>query len=201
MINRVYILLYGAVYILYFETAFTKGECMKLSEKNDYYKQIIDSFNQKLDDITSIKYHYNLFEVFKNLDKQSTETQQNIFEKLINNYLTEIKKTNIKDILVLEEENINNTLEFFSYEYFCKNQSNIQCYDLENEADDVANDLINKVIGINDRTIQLPLKINDIIQFNINGNINKKDINKVLMWVIMKLSVVEYFSKKKLQDK
>lgn len=77
----------------------------------------------------------------------------------------------------------------------------MQYYDLENEADHIANDLINKVLGTNNRTIQSPLKIKDIIQFNISSTIDEQDITKVIMWVIMKLSVVDYFSKKKLQDK
>ena len=77
----------------------------------------------------------------------------------------------------------------------------MQYYDLENEADHIANDLSNKVLGTNNRTIQLPLKIKDIIQFNISSTIDEQDITKVIMWVIMKLSVVDYFSKKKLQDK
>lgn len=174
---------------------------MKLSKEDDYFKQIIDSFNQKLDDITSIKYHYDLFDIFKNINNQTENVKNDILEKLINNYLIEIKKSNIKDILDLDEENINSTLEFFSYEYFCKGEKSMQYYDLENEADHIANDLINKVLGTNNRTIQLPLKIKNIIQFNISSTIDEQDITKVIMWVIMKLSVVDYFSKKKLQDK
>lgn len=174
---------------------------MKLSKDNDYCKQIIDSFNQKLDDITAIKYHYDLFDIFKNINKQTQDVKNDILEKLINKYLFEIKNADIKNILDLEKENINSTLEFFSYEYFCQSEESMQYYDFENEADDIANDLINKVLGTNDRTIQLPLKINDIIQFHISSTIDKQDINKVLMWTIMKLSVVDYFSKKKLQEK
>lgn len=169
---------------------------MKNKVKSNYTDTIIDKFNQILNTILSIKYNYNLEDLFNN---EKSINKNIMFEELINHYLYEIKENINNEQIIKNKSLIDSTSDFFDYTYDSKSEDKetINLYAIENEAEVVIDDLISKILGENGRTIELPVNIEDIIQYNINGMINKQDIEKVLMWVCMKLSIVCHICKKK----
>ena len=97
-----------------------------MNNENNCIEQIKKEFHQKFNTITSIKYHYDLVEVFKNIVTKTKDEQYRIYEELINYYLTEIKKTGNNNIINEFRFNIETALDFFDFEYFHNNNGEVK---------------------------------------------------------------------------
>ena len=47
-----------------------------------------------------------------------------------------------------------------------------------------------KLFNSNGRNLQLPIKIEDVVNLQIRGFISKDDLDKVFYWIILRLSVI-----------
>ena len=152
---------------------------------NDYASKLLEALEDKIKVITSIKYHYDLEELASSINKLSENDAEVILEQLINDRLEEIKNSPNKDKYRENIKSIDEITDFFIY-------NNDKSSSVE-EGSFVVSDLINKVIGINDRNIELPLKIEFIKDYCIRNIIDKKDIKKTLLWIVLELTVVSYY--------
>ena len=139
-------------------------------------EQYIDTISHKFENSTkkimAIEYHYDLEKIFSITDNLSYTEKYYLYEALINDYLRKIKS--LKNHLSMND--IAEAME---------------------EADDIVDDLYLKLIGLNGRNLKLPIKLDDVINLQIRGIINSDDIEKVIYWVILKLSVLyNYLSRK-----
>lgn len=152
---------------------------------NDYASKLSEALEDKIKVITSIKYHYDLEELASSINKLSENDAEVILEQLINERLEEIKNSPNKDKYRENIKSIDEITDFFIY-------NNDKSSSVE-EGSFVVSDLINKVIGINGRNIELPLKIEFIKDYCIRNIIDKKDIRKTLLWIVLELTVVSYY--------
>lgn len=121
-----------------------------------------------------------------------------MYEVLINDYLKKIKLLENYPSMNDISKDINDITEFYDYTYGVDDQKEESTlYEAMEEADDIVDDLYLKLIGFNGRNLKLPIKLDDIINLQIRGIINSDDIEKVIYWVILKLSVLyNYLSSK-----
>lgn len=165
-------------------------------------EQYIDTISHKFENSTkkimAIEYHYDLEKIFSITDNLSYTEKYYLYEALINDYLRKIKS--LKNHLSMNDiaKDINDITEFYDYTYGVddpKEESTL--YEAMEEADDIVDDLYLKLIGLNGRNLKLPIKLDDVINLQIRGIINSDDIEKVIYWVILKLSVLyNYLSSK-----
>lgn len=165
-------------------------------------EQYIDTISHKFENSTkkimAIEYHYDLEKIFSITDNLSYTEKYYLYEALINDYLRKIKS--LKNHLSMNDiaKDINDITEFYDYTYGVddpKEESTL--YEAMEEADDIVDDLYLKLIGLNGRNLKLPIKLDDVINLQIRGIINSDDIEKVIYWVILKLSVLyNYLSRK-----
>lgn len=107
------------------------------------------------------------------------------------------KLTNI-DHETMEKNNksYDEICDFFEYAYFTSDEyEQANYYSIEEEAEAVVTDLINKIHGINNRSINLPIKLNVIKDFEIHNTIEEIDVEKVIFWIILKLATMCYVNR------
>lgn len=165
------------------------------SNINDYMNIILENFDEKINKIKSIEYHYDLSSLFNVLDDKSKQEREETFELLINYYLEELVNTTSLSKVIKMNFDVNEVVEFFDYTYLIQDEEEKRYYYMiKEEADCVVDDLIYKVYGRNKRKIELPIKIKDIKDFSISNLVLEKDIDKVMFWIILKLAVIHSFS-------
>ena len=152
---------------------------------NDYADKISGVIEDKIKVITSIKYHYDLEELTSFINKLSENEVEFVLEKIINQRLEEIKNSINRDKYMENAKSIDEITDFFIDN--SDNSSSIE------EGSYVVSDLINKVMGINGRNINLPIKIEFIKDFCIRNIIDKKDMRKTLLWIVLELTIVSYY--------
>ena len=165
-------------------------------------EQYIDTISHKFENSTkkimAIEYHYDLEKIFSITDNLSLKEKYSLYETLINDYLKKIKSLKNHPSMNDIAKDINDITEFYDYTYEVdKQKEESTLYEAMEEADDIVDDLYLKLIGVNGRNLKLPIKLDDIINLQIRGIINSDDIEKVIYWVILKLSVLyNYLSSK-----
>ena len=167
---------------------------MKVQDSNlrENVKTISNNFDTEIKKIMSIEYHYNLFNMFSSIDQLPEVEQNNTYEILINEYLTKLEKFDYEEIKKLDRVT-DDILEFFDYNYFISNDEK-EIKDryqvIEEEADEVAYDLIAKVLNRNDRKLELPISIDNIKKYCIHNIIKGDEIKKVILWIILDLATI-----------
>ncbi len=163
-----------------------------------YIDTISHEFENSTKKIMAIEYHYDLEKIFSITDNLSLKEKYSLYEALINDYLKKIKSLKNHPSMNDIAKDINDITEFYDYTYGVDDQKEESTlYEAMEEADDIVDDLYLKLIGVNGRNLKLPIKLDDIINLQIRGIINSDDIEKVIYWVILKLSVLyNYLSSK-----
>ena len=88
---------------------------------------------------------------------------------------------------------VDDCLDFFSNGY--DKQCNEYLADVESEGDEIADDLYLKLIGMNNRDLELPVNLKEIIKYQIHSIIDDKYIENVIQWVILKLAIMYMYLK------
>lgn len=163
-----------------------------------YIDTISHEFENSTKKIMAIEYHYDLEKIFSITDSLSLKEKYSLYESLINNYLKKIKSLKNHPSMNDIAKDINDITEFYDYTYGVDDQKEESTlYEAMEEADDIVDDLYLKLIGFNGRNLELPIKLDDIINLQIRGIISSNNIEKVIYWVILKLSVLyNYLSSK-----
>ena len=168
-----------------------------MSNKNLNVSSCIDTicnnFENSILEIMNIKYYYDLKSFFLTGKDLSKDDKYSLYENLINNYLLKIKKLNKKVELKRFSSSVDDCLDFFSNGY--DKQCNEYLADVESEGDEIADDLYLKLIGMNNRDLELPINLREIIKYQIHSIIDDKDIEKVIQWVILKLAIMYTYLK------
>ena len=136
-------------------------DMQKNNELNDYISTITNNFNNTILKIKDIEYHYYL-------------------DKLLT---TEFN--NLKEI----SKQVNDIIDFFNF-HKDDLKDNIDYCSIIEEAEDIASNLYSKVTNVNDRNIELPIKITFLKAYCISSNIKDNDIIRVLIWIVLKLSII-----------
>lgn len=167
-----------------------------ISSTNENRDTILVNIADKIKTIMDIQYHYNLGDLFNNLKGKTKAQKEEVYESIINYYLEKITTgRTIEDVESVERDSdIDEIMTFFTYTYFSKDEESKHNYFvIEEEAECVVDDLIAKICGRNKRNLKLPLKLKDIKDFCIENVVKEKDIESTIMWMILKLAVLNAF--------
>ena len=154
---------------------------------------ICNNFENSILEIMNIKYYYDLKSFFSTKKDLSKDDKYSLYENLINNYLLKIKELNKKVELKRFSSSVDECLDFFSNNY--DKQSNKYLANVESEGEEIADDLYLKLIGTNNRNLELPIKLDEIIKYQIHSIIDDKYIENVIQWVILKLAIMYMYLK------
>ena len=118
----------------------------------------------------------------------------NELEDIINYYLFYFKN-NIK-YSDINYNNINQITSIFDYNYNVSDKKDrIRNSNIMEEAEIISDDLLKKVTNYNDRSINLPINLDNLIKYSISSFTNNSDINLVIYWIILKYSIIYYLYK------
>ena len=161
---------------------------MERQNPNDYTKEIDKDLSSIISNINNIVYDYYLDEIFSKVTKLNKTESKEILENLINYYLKKIRDIKINHEINFSSPDFDEIANFFKYNKNDKENKNTSR--IIDEADYVVDELCSKVIGSNNRVLELPLKIEYIENYCIGSIIRKEDINKALIWIVLKLSII-----------
>ena len=161
---------------------------MERQNPNDYTKEIDKDLSSIISNINNIVYDYYLDEIFSKVTKLNKNESKEILENLINYYLKKIRDIKINHEINFSSPDFDEIANFFKYNKNDKENKNTSR--IIDEADYVVDELCSKVIGSNNRVLELPLKIEYIENYCIGSIIRKEDINKALIWIVLKLSII-----------
>ena len=150
---------------------------------NEYVDTIHSTIEDKIKTIRAIEYHYELTSLINSSKGLSKTEVSTIMESLINKYLEFLKPLYSVEKHKQVSKEVDEITDFFS----AGNDDTIV-----SEGDLIADDLIAKVAGRNNRKITLPIKIEFIKDYCISSIITPKEVDKVLLWIILRLSTI-YF--------
>lgn len=170
---------------------------MKVQNNIQEYADIITkNFEERIKTIMGIKYHYDLLDLFNGVDTLSKKEQNDIYEKLINDYLQKIKGIDSNIIFDRKQEReIDDITDFFDYDSYLESKNNkcVDDYCIE-EAENIVTDFISKMFNKKGRSLTLPITIQNIEDYGVNSIISGKDMKKVIFWIVLKLSVIYNYS-------
>lgn len=150
---------------------------------NEYVDTIHSTIEDKIKTIRAIEYHYELTSLINSSKGLSKTEVSTIMESLINKYLELLKPLYSVEKHKQVSKEVDEITDFFS----AGNDDTIV-----SEGDLIADDLLAKVAGRNNRKIALPIKIEFIKDYCISSIITPKEVDKVLLWIILRLSTI-YF--------
>lgn len=150
---------------------------------NEYVDTIHSTIEDKIKTIRAIEYHYELTSLINSSKGLSKTEVSTIMEILINKYLELLKPLYSVEKHKQVSKEVDEITDFFS----AGNDDTIV-----SEGDLIADDLLAKVAGRNNRKITLPIKIEFIKDYCISSIITPKEVDKVLLWIILRLSTI-YF--------
>lgn len=166
---------------------------MKKDNKDNEVVNVVNCFDERISKIRSIVYHYELLDVIPDFNKKSSKEQKQIIEDTINFYLSEIKEMNNYNLIKDNNYNIEEVLDFFSYSYKQDNEN--KYYVVEDSAEYVVDDLLNKLFRNDNRKLNLPVHYDTINEYGLSSEIKEEDTTRAFLWIILKLSVIYNFLK------
>ena len=131
--------------------------------------------------------HYILKDYFNDITNKELED--------IMNYYLFYFKDNIK-YEKIDFNKINQITSIFDYNYNVSNKNDrITNSNIMEEAEIISDDLLKKVTNYNDRSINLPINLDNLIKYSMSSFINNDNINLVIYWIILKYSIIYYLYK------
>ena len=152
------------------------------NENNDYANKITRKMVSSLSQIVEIQ-EYNLDDLTILIRDLKESEKEKIIEEIINNQLIELKEKTEKKV-----KNVFKQVDEIT-DYFIKVYDDS---DIINESDDIANDLLFKVLGKNGRKLEFPINISYIINYCLSSNISDNQLYDSLVWIALRLVAINY---------
>lgn len=120
----------------------------------------------------------DLDNLVKKMSNLNDEEKNNIISKIINNQLIQIKKELSIDQFRKIKINVEDITEYYV-------SSSDKC-DIVEEGDSIADDILFKVLGYNNRKIQLPIDISIIKEYCFSADVKEEKFYDTLVWIIIR---------------
>lgn len=149
----------------------------------DYVQKITSKMTSSLSQIVEIQ-EYDLDGLTMIIHDLKKEEKESVIEEIINNQLNELKskpKEKIRKVFRQVDE---------ITDYFIKYYSDDS--DIVSESDDIANDLLFKALGKNERVLELPINISYIKNYCLSSNIKNNQLYDSLVWIALRLVAINY---------
>ena len=152
-------------------------------KKQNYVDLITKRITSNLSKVVEVQ-EYTLDDLTITIKDLKETEKESIIEEVINNQLLELKHRKYKEIRKVFKQVDDIT------DYFIKYYNDDS--DIVSECDDIADDLLFKTIGRNERTINMPININYIKEYCLSSNISNSQIYDSLVWIALRLITINY---------
>ena len=142
---------------------------------------IINELNSKIKAISIIINQNSLDDITKEI--VSKEDKDDILESLLNYYLEKLKP-------IYNKETIDNKYSLITEitDYFIDEEDDI----ILEEGSTLVYDLLAKLTSTNNRNLTLPINLSYLKEYAINNNIDKENVIKEIVWMIILLATIYY---------
>ena len=134
--------------------------------------KVIEVQEFTLDDLTII------------INDLKNEQKEKVIEEIINNQLNELKNNKDIDIRKVFKQ-VDDITDYF-IKYYDDDS------DIVSECDQIADDLLFKAIGRNERKLELPVSSSYIKNYCLSSNISNNQLLDSLVWIAFRLVAINY---------
>ena len=134
--------------------------------------KVIEVQEFTLDDLTII------------INDLKNEQKKKVIEEIINNQLNELKNNKDIDIRKVFKQ-VDDITDYF-IKYYDDDS------DIVSECDQIADDLLFKAIGRNERKLELPVSSSYIKNYCLSSNISNNQLLDSLVWIALRLVAINY---------
>ena len=134
--------------------------------------KVIEVQEFTLDDLTII------------INDLKNEEKEKVIEEIINNQLNELKNNKDIDIRKVFKQ-VDDITDYF-IKYYDDDS------DIVSECDQIADDLLFKAIGRNERKLELPVSSSYIKNYCLSSNISNNQLLDSLVWIALRLVAINY---------
>lgn len=153
------------------------------NENTDFANKITIKMTSNLSKVIEVQ-EYTLDELTIIINDLKSEQKEKVIEEIINNQLNELKDKDDKKIRKVFKQ-VDDVTDYF-IKYYDDDS------DIVSECDQIADDLLFKAIGRNERTLEFPIKVDDIKNYCLSSNINNNQIFDSLVWIALRLVAISY---------
>lgn len=149
----------------------------------DYVQSITKKMTLNLSEVIKVQ-EYTLDELTSSIKDLNTDEKEKILEDIINNQLVELKdklEEKIKSVF----KQVDDITDYF-IKYYDDNS------DIVSECDDIANDLLFKALGKNNRKLELPINLSYIKNYCLSSSIKDNQLYDSLVWISLRLVAISY---------
>lgn len=155
---------------------------MKIDNIN-YVQSITKKMTLNLSEVIKVQ-EYTLDELTSSIKDLNTDEKEKILEDIINNQLVELKDKSEEKIKSVFKQVDDIT------DYFIKYYDDSS--DIVSECDDIANDLLFKALGKNNRKLELPINLSYIKNYCLSSSIKDNQLYDSLVWISLRLVAMSY---------
>lgn len=119
-----------------------------------------------------------LDDLVRKINNLNNEEKDNVISKIINSQLAQLKK----ELSIEQLRKIKRDVEDIT-EYYVNSSDE---YDIVEEGDSIADDILFKVLGYNNRKMQLPIDISIIKKYCFSADIKEEKFYDTLIWIAMR---------------
>lgn len=149
----------------------------------DYVQSITKKMTLNLSEVIKVQ-EYTLDELTSSIKDLNTDEKEKILEDIINNQLVELKDKSEEKIKSVFKQ-VDDITDYF-IKYYDDNS------DIISECDDIANDLLFKALGKNNRKLELPINLSYIKNYCLSSTIKGNQLYDSLVWISLRLVAISY---------
>lgn len=155
-------------------------------KKQNYVDLITKRITSNLSKVVEVQ-EYTLDDLTITIKDLKETEKESIIEEIINNQLLELKHRKDKEIRKVFKQ-VDDITDYFIKYYYDDS-------DIVSECDEIADDLLFKTIGRNNRSINIPININYIKEYCLSSSISNNQIYDSLVWIALRLIAINYCTK------
>lgn len=152
----------------------------------DYVQTITKKMTLNLSEVIKVQ-EYTLDELTSTIKDLNTDEKEKVLEEIINNQLVELKDKSEEKIKSVFKQ-VDDITDYF-IKYYDDNS------DIVSECDDIANDLLFKALGKNNRKLELPINLSYIKNYCLSSSIKDNQLYDSLVWISLRLVAIAYYIK------
>lgn len=147
----------------------------------DYVQSITKKMTLNLSNVIKVQ-SYTLDELTTSIQNLKNDEKEKILENIINNQLLELKNIPEETIISVFKQ-VDEITDYF-IKFYDDNS------DIVSECDDIANDLLFKSLGKNNRKLEIPINLSYIKNYCLSSNIKDNQLYDSLVWISLRLVAI-----------
>jgi len=153
------------------------------NENINYANKITNKMVSDLSKVIEVQ-EFTLDDLTIIINDLKNEQKEKVIEEIINNQLNELKNNKDIDIRKVFKQ-VDDITDYF-IKYYDDDS------DIVSECDQIADDLLFKAIGRNERKLELPVSSSYIKNYCLSSNISNNQLLDSLVWIALRLVAINY---------